>query len=268
VTSDIDQKTKFLEMMVETTRIILTAATDQTIAESSKQSIHSGLEILMKSIIIADPVDMLEFECALAYHHQFKLRVKLIEMLTKHESCQIGSAILQAAIDLVDICDILADTPGNKDPYNEMMDNLGDMMRHFLLAHADKLAAELQVRINSEDKTFIDSFIASAGYSSQPGHSKKLFRTMLSAMNANTVKSLRRELSKRQTAMDKSTHDTHRTFITIAMKSVEQIQTPFSLEVLSRLAMRKALRARILNEESLTSDVIPVHMRAYVLNQE
>jgi len=85
-------------------------------------------------------------------------------------------------------------------------------------------------------------------------------------MNANTVNGLRCELYKRQTEMDIS--EPERMRINSALKCVDGIETPFSLQGLSRLAIRSALSTGILNNESLANNNIPVHVKEYILNQD
>jgi len=268
LTKNTNLATKFHQMTVDVTRMLLTASAvlDQDI-EVSKRSIKSGLRLLLESTRIEDPTWLLDAECASAYQGQFKLRVHLIGMLIYHKSCAIGSTILQTAKDIVDICEI-TDIPINLDTYTGMMHSLGHMMSHFLLARYDQVSKELEEIINYEDKIFIESFVAIAGYFLQPGHSKNLLRVLLSVLNANTVIILRRELSKLPHVMDTSTPDTQRTFTNVALECVEQIQAPFSLQALARLTIRRGLASGILDDDSLASDALPVHMKAYVLHQE
>jgi len=133
LTKDTYLATKFHQMTVDVTRVLLTASAvlDQD-SRASKRSIKSGLRLLLESTRIEDPTWLLDAECASAYQGQFKLRAHLIGMLIYHKSCAIGSTILQASKDIVDICEI-ADIPGNLDTYNIMMHSLGDMMSNFLL---------------------------------------------------------------------------------------------------------------------------------------
>jgi len=158
--------------------------------------------------------------------------------------------------------------PGDMDPYDEMMDSLGDMVRCIVFARADHVTKELQSRMSCKDDTFRKSFIVIAGYSSQPGRSKKLLRALLSAFNANTVNRLKRVLSERQGLMDNSTPDSLRTCTDAALEYIEQKGTPFSLQRLSRLAIRRAMLTGTLNNESLASGILPVHLKEYVLRQE
>jgi len=51
----------------------------------------------------------------------------------------------------------------------------------------------------------------------------------------------------------------------VALKSLEEIETAFFLQVLARRAIRNALSAGTLNNDSLGVKNLPVHVKAYVL---
>jgi len=70
--------------------------------------------------------------------------------------------MLKTAIDIVKIKKMITHIPGNIDPYNEIMDIIGDIVRYFVIARADKVADELQVQMTHQGKTFIESFICTA----------------------------------------------------------------------------------------------------------
>jgi len=107
------------------------------------------------------------------------------------------------------------------DPINEMMESLGDMFSFFVLDHADGLAHRLEV-MTKEDKrkSFIKSFLVIAGYSSQPGRSKRLVRALLSVLNVNTVNRLKWKLRERQRVMKDITPEKLRNFTNSALKCV------------------------------------------------
>jgi len=180
----------------------------------------------------------------------------------------MGSAILQTAVDIVDVLDMVTPIRGDVDPYDEMIDSLGDMFRYFYLARADQVTRRLQIKMGTEESILINAFTVIAGYSSQPGCSKKLFRALLGALNATTVKRLRDELYERQQAMDASTPDKLRTSATVAFNCLKNIVTPFRLESLSRLEIKRALSIGTMNNESLRSSFMPVHLKEYVLGEE
>jgi len=123
----------------------------------------------------------------------FRLSVELIELLTRYESYPKIYSVLRYAIDTVMRSAMILMTslkgvtciPGNSDPYNDMMDCLGEVFRYFVLAEPDRLADE--IRLDANYNFFIRFFILVAGYSSQPGHSKKLLIAILHAMNASCV---------------------------------------------------------------------------------
>jgi len=144
------------------------------------------------------------------------------------------------------------------------MDILGDIFRGFVLAQAYKVAIELQNKMIGTEDFFLESFVYIVEYSYQPGHSKKLVRMILIAMNASTVNSLRRKLSERQRAMTDSTTNKVRAFTNVALKCIQGIQTPLSLQALARLVMS----TRSTDNEALSTSKIPVHLKKYVLYQE
>jgi len=105
--------------------------------------------------------------------------------------------ILQTAQDIVQIRSRVSQIPdGDVDPYNEIMDILGDIFCYFVVADADKVADGLQLRRTHDDELFVDIFLDIVSYSSQPDHSRKLLRVLLGALNASTVNGLRCELLK------------------------------------------------------------------------
>jgi len=157
---------------------------------------------------------------------------------------------------------------GDIDPYNEMMDSLGDMFRYFYQARADQVTERLQIKMGPAESILIHAFTVIAGYSSQPGCSTKLFRAIMSALNATTVNRLRCGLYEQLQAMDTSTPLELWTITNVAFNCLKNIVTPFRLESLSRLEIRRAISNGTINNESLGTNVIPVHIKEFVLHQE
>jgi len=267
LTADVDDARIFHQMTVEITQMLITAGSEQNVAEL-KWSIKSALRLLMKYKIIRYPMKLLDSSYACAYSNQLKLHAELIQILVKYETCRMGSAILQTAVDIVDIRDMVAPIVGDIDPYNEMIDSLGDMFRYFYQARADQVTDRLQIKMGPVESILMKAFIVIAGYSSQPGCSKKLFRAIMSALNADTVNRLKRGLYKKLQAMDTSTPVELRTITHVAFNCLKNIVTPFRLEGLCRLEIRRALSNGTMNNESLKSNVIPVHVKEFVLHQE
>jgi len=68
--------------------------------------------------------------------------------------------------------------------------------------------------------------------------------------------------------MKSSTPDKLRTFTNAALKCVQEIETPFSLQDLSRISIHRALSTWSLDNESLAGINMPVHLKKYVLRQD
>jgi len=223
----------------------------------------------MSTTVVADQRALFKYKRACMYRNQFKLRVELIELLIKHESCRMGTKILRAAIAIANIRLKITGIPRpGVNPRVEMIDSLGSMFRCFVLARAGKVANRLEVLSNSYNNIFVKQIIFIAGYSYQSGHSKKLRRALLSALNVNSMNRLRRSLYERQKNMNSSTSDWLRTSINSALKCVQEIETPFSLQILSHRAINIAILVRSLDNTSLESIKLPVHLKKYVLHQE
>jgi len=135
-------------MVIETTQILLRVSCEsgQDMAES-KRSTKSGLRHLIQSTTFNNPMVLLDFVGACKYRDVFELRVELVEMLIKLESCSIGSTILKTVIDIVEINEMITHIPGKIDTYNEMMNIIGGIVLCFVIARADKVANELQVKM-------------------------------------------------------------------------------------------------------------------------
>jgi len=269
-TPTIHRARKFHQMTVETTKMLLAAGSNQDIAES-KRSVKSGLTLLIGAMIFRNPVnELLIYEPACSHRNQYKLRAELIQILVKNETCEMEHFILKAAIDIVTVRERgrITNIPGNIDLYDEMVDSLGDILHSFVFAGADQVTYKLQDIMNHYEKTFVNDFIIIAGYSFQPGRSKKLVRSILSALNANIVNRLRRKIYELQQVMRITTPDKLRTFTNAALKCVKEIETPFSLQALSRSAIIHAMSTGSLNIESLASKRMPVHLKMYVLHRE
>jgi len=98
VTKDIHLPSRYHQNIIETTQIMIAAS-----AGSKLSKRRSKLILLMMSSIFPYAQTLLDFENACAYRSNFKVRAELIEILLKHESCVIGSNILETAIDIVNI---------------------------------------------------------------------------------------------------------------------------------------------------------------------
>jgi len=172
LTYDAHSITEFHQIVVKTTKLLITAAESDLNIKDFKQYIKSGLETLIKSTFIRYPRDMITYTRACAYRNQYNLRVRLIQMMVKHESCHMEYAILNAATDIVQLYEQMTDMPGTIEIYKEMMDSLGEMFRQFVLVRPEKMTARLGVKM--KQKEYIKFFIAIAGHSSQPGRSKNM----------------------------------------------------------------------------------------------
>jgi len=213
--------------------MLLTAGFDQNTA-ASKESIRSLLKMLMETTVLVDPVDLLIFDRSCSFRNQYKLRIQLIELVLKYVFCTIGRTIIQTVVDTVNIREQITHISGD----------------------------------NLHKNSFIECFIYIVGYSSKPGRSMKLLSGLLNAMNVNTVIRLKCGLNERQQVMTCSTSDKLRTFTNAALKCIQDVDTPFSLQSLSRSAINYAISTGTLNNESLGVNNLPVHIKAYVLHQE
>jgi len=115
--------------------------------------------------------------------------------------------ILPAASKLVEIRESIVFMPGNVDPCDEMIDSLGDMCRHLLLALPGSTVRKFGIETIGVS-VFIKSFINIAGYSCHLGRSSKLIRMILHALSADIIR-LCRKLRKRLRVMKQSTQSTH-----------------------------------------------------------
>jgi len=90
------------------------------------------------------------------------------------------------------------------------------------------------------------------------------------------VNRLRCVLSKRQPrriefnrdSMRDSTPDEFLTILTRALNCIREIKAPFSLQVLTRIEINRAMSTGAVNTESLSTGILPVHLKKYVLHQE
>jgi len=257
ITHDNRFATKLSQMYISATRILLEAG--------------SGTALLLKPVMqvqASHPQELLVFEAAQKYRNQLRLRAALTELLVKHKYCEIFT-VLKAAKELVEVCESMQDNPVSFYPCSEAMDILGDIFLYFVLAQADSVATELQNIINHAYDFAVEAFIYTAGYSSQPGHSKKLLRMILSAMNTSTVSRLKCVLSEPQRAIrEMNDADEFPGFTAAALKYIQGMETPFSLQVLSRSAFNRAIATGKLNTELLSTAEIPVNLKKYVLHQD
>jgi len=116
---------------------------------------------------------------------------------------------------------------------------------------------------------FLDSFILITGYSSQPGHSKKLLRLIMNNLNVNQLLGLRNKLSKMKitkrflddqvdifTDIDSNGSWTETTLkvscasSATALEWVQGVETPFSLRRLARCAITRAMSRKCLFDVS------------------
>jgi len=124
-----------LRQIVEITQMLITAGSE-SIAESNKSKL-SKLRLLMSTTVVADQRALFKYKRACMYRNQFKLRVELIELLIKHESCRMGSTILRAAVAIANIRLKITGIPRpGVNPRDEMIDSLGSIFRFFVLACA------------------------------------------------------------------------------------------------------------------------------------
>jgi len=192
-------------------------------------------------------------------------------MLVSKETHLSAVFIIQGAQDIVKIRvkirERITQLPETIDPYDEMLKSLGEMFRHFILANVKDVTNRLEVLMTNEKKAFIDAFIIIAGYSLQPDRSNRLLRVMLNVMNPNMVNRLRRGLSQRQRVMMSTTPDKLRAFTNATLKCVGEIQTPLSLQAISRNAIIHGMSTGDLNVDSLAPKNMPVHLSAYVMHE-
>jgi len=147
------------------------------------------------------------------------------------------------------------------------MDMMGDIYRYFMQAWVDRVTYELQDKINWAN-SYVESFIYMAGYSYQPGRSKKLIRMILNSLNVNTVNRLRSLLTEQLAEETMSTSHKFRTFTITALECIQSIQTPFSLKSMSRRVINRVMSTRSLDNQSLSNVVLPVSLKKYGLHQE
>jgi len=172
-------------MFVETANILLEKVSDIRIKDPNGSTY---IELLIKSTIVVYLVNLV-FEVACKYRNQLQIIVALTKLLVKYDPCRIH-LVLRAAKILLEACEMYESISFTFNPYREGMEMLGNIFRYIMLAHADRLAIELQDRMNRifdssiMESSIMESFIYIAGYSSKPGRSKKLLRIILSAMNA------------------------------------------------------------------------------------
>jgi len=271
LTPDAELATKFRQMIVETTRMLITVGFDQNITEF-KQSIKLQFIFLLDSPMIRDSGVLSNYKRACAERSLFTLRVELLEIFVKHESCKLEMHILIAAAEIMCVREKIIFPPGIiLDPFNEMFDSLAEMFQCLVMGQFNEMVNRMEGKMRSNNrskKTFIEAFIIIAGFSLRPGCSNKLLRAIISVLNANMVKRLKCGLSKRIQVMRPSTPDKLRSFANAALKYVEEIQIPFSMQNLSRFAINRGLSMGSQNIESLTSNKLPVHLKAYVLHQD
>jgi len=260
-------------MIVETMRILLAVGSAPNIS-LSRASIKSGLDLLINSFVIPPHPRLL---LILKYMHDFKNDFKqsfeLMDLLLRYDTTEnivtqaAVKIVIQSAMELVQTRERVTHIPGNSDPYDEMIYNLGDIFRYFVLV--DPVRVENILRpLNDRNDVFIMFFIYVAGYSSQPGRSKKLLHVLLTAFRANTVNKIRLRLPRVYRTMKESTTQRPKlcSFTMAALKCIRSVKTQFTLQAIARLAINRAMTTRSL-DSSLTC-FVPVHLRAFVLRQE
>jgi len=136
----------------------------------------------------------------------------------------------------------------NFDSCDAMMDIMGDMFRSFVLANTAANRLEPLTNGGLDVETFTRIFVRIAGYSSQPGRSKKLIELVLNALSAAQVIRFRGLLLTRLLRLEWVTAFMVPEVILSSTRSAlewfQEVETPFRLQHLARLAVNHAMIGR------------------------
>jgi len=242
-------------MIVETTRILPAVVSVPNMISHSRGSINPGLNMIIDLFSIPHPDLLLIMKHVRECQNGFKQAVELIKLMLTCESHSTENSVLQiavlviinSALALKEIRERVTHIPGNSDPYDEMIEVLGDIFHYFVFVDPDRVAHILHFQSKDND-AFFRFFIYVAGYSSLPGRSKKLLHVILSALSVNTVNNIKVTLSRDHQAMKTSIPYSHklRKFTKAALKCIRSVKTPFSLQAIARLAINRAIISRSL----------------------
>jgi len=258
-TSDNQLATQGRHIIVETARVL--------VAAGSVNDDAMGLIFRSIDFYFIGSLNLMKFSDACSYRNQLQTCAALLELCLKYGGSSnyctyFGQfIILYSAHNLLIKGENIMHIPGNVDPFNDMIDILGDISRYLFLARPDVFKKEYV------GKRFIKLFRSVVGYSYQNGRSKKLARVILSSLNARSVNILKRNLPK-QRGVKHSTPDKLSRFKNNTMTWVQETKIPFSLQVLSRHAINRAMSIRSLDRSSVADLKIPAHLKSWILHQD
>jgi len=206
--------------------------------------------------------------------NQLQLLADLVKLMSKYKvnfiwclDLEIHMIIIRKGALLSQMFELIKHMPEYVEKYYEMMESLGDIFGYFLLVSSDIFTAEYWDKHIDED-LFMHAFVQIAGYASQPGHSKKLMRMILKALNANNVNKLRRVLPGHEHALlafsEEYSAELVSTLRNNALEWVMTVQTPLSLQELTSRVIIRTMSHRC--QDGVPTLGLPVHLISYVLN--
>jgi len=275
--------TGYQNIMVETVEILLEAGARPNMPDIHKAS--GPLDILLAPLYFyqsAAPPGYLvpvyvknllllrELPYACAVNSYFKLVAELTRLLLIRRAdpsrSQLYRIAMSVASDVVKIRENLDQEPDNLDPYDEIIDSCGNIFRYLMLAGADRFSDEYWDKI-SYDIDHVSSFVCIAGYSLSSGRSKKLTNMILSALDATNINELRLQVHRFQLVMKGYNPENVSYYIDSAMKWIQCVQLPLSLQDLASRAINRAMSSRSLLDIGASSLDIPCHLKPYILLQ-
>jgi len=123
-TTDLDRAAEFHKLIIETVGMLISAGCEHDITETAHRT-NLALLTLIESSFWPDTTELLIFKRASAHRNLFRLRSELIGMLINKDTLRLLTVyILQGAVDIVKIREMITHIPGAMDPYEEMLDSL------------------------------------------------------------------------------------------------------------------------------------------------
>jgi len=188
-------------MVVETVRILITAESDM----NSSDKYFGLFETLVGVSCFTEPwEDLLDkFSYASASATRLSLSVELMKLFVIHGAAKVQSEdypnhywMSDMLIDTERLVKKMSTIFECFDPFNSMMDSIGQMVCCFLFSGVDENLYWYANHTYKHAIYFMNSFITIAGYSSQPGRSKRLIRLLLDDLKASDIKDPRSLLLK------------------------------------------------------------------------